>query len=481
MNSFPYLRLSKGNKRTTKGSLPVIVEEQQDKVYECQNDINITEGDHVVNSSLLSFFNLKKKEEDIRQTRYSNEAFCEMNASKNSRKTKYPVSFGLYNVYLYMELQGLLIPSEQSYLKRIDFQEIKRHILWVPAILSLNYACLFIWISFFYIIWSSQYIPLIEYYGYFIFFIVSIVYTCFILINGYKQMDRSLYIMACNNILIFISGIIATTLNNVTHFLHVPGPLLYDIGFEYIPEVFGVATEYSNRILIAFIGSCVCLSLVYSPDVRNKMWCDFGRIASVMIVCKGFLGWMTLLPGPAPHCRLGSENYPPTSIQDIFIRQGVLFGKSYNCGDLIYSGHTGFVVIVALLSMDLFRYSKPIYKYTILIFLYYFLNIVNTNYILIYKYLWGMYCFVAILLFSYFCIAARKHYSVDIASAIIITILMYFTFRNDWNPHKSYSETIQIHLGQETVQDYSEENQMNAQNTSNSIVPEQDQYLSASI
>ena len=105
--------------------------------------------------------------------------------------------------------------------------------------------------------------------------------------------------MTCNLILIFLSGIIATTFNNFTHFLHQPGDMLYcslsffyfrpDIGFHFIPEVTGIQTEFSNIILVSFIALCILLSLFCQSDVRNKMWCDFGRIASIMIVTKVLL------------------------------------------------------------------------------------------------------------------------------------------------------------------------------------------------
>ena len=100
------------------------------------------------------------------------------------------------------------------------------------------------------------------------------------------------------------------------------------------------------------------------------------------------MGWWTLLPGPAPHCRPGSPNYAPKSIKNIFINQGTMFGHALNCGDLIFSGHTGFLVIVMLLSEELWKASKP--------------QVIK---------LWRVFTVTSLILFSIFCIAARKHYS----------------------------------------------------------------------
>lgn len=100
------------------------------------------------------------------------------------------------------------------------------------------------------------------------------------------------------------------------------------------------------------------------------------------------MGWWTLLPGPAPHCRPGTPDYAPESIKAIFINQGTMLGHALNCGDLIFSGHTGFLVTVMLLSEELWKTSgKHIRR------------------------LWRVFTVLTLLIFSVFCISARKHYS----------------------------------------------------------------------
>ena len=100
------------------------------------------------------------------------------------------------------------------------------------------------------------------------------------------------------------------------------------------------------------------------------------------------MGWWTLLPGPAPHCRPGTPNYAPESIKNIFINQGTMLGHALNCGDLIFSGHTGFLVTIMLLSEEMWKTSKPTVRWC-----------------------WRGFTLTTLLLFSVFCLSARKHYS----------------------------------------------------------------------
>ena len=239
--------------------------------------------------------------------------------------TFYSITLGITRqipiFYFYFDLHSYPKPSQDHYSESLDLQEIKRNIRWVPFILALNYVCVFIWYSFFKIMLNTSNLSLKTFYFYLFIYILSSLYTSTVLHYSCLYMDKHFYQMTCNLILIFLSGIIATTFNNFTHFLHQPGDMLPDIGFHFIPEVTGIQTEFSNIILVSFIALCILLSLFCQSDVRNKMWCDFGRIASIMIVTKGFLGWMTLLPGPAPHCRPYAMNYPPTDVMEIFTHQ----------------------------------------------------------------------------------------------------------------------------------------------------------------
>ena len=60
----------------------------------------------------------------------------------------------------------------------------------------------------------------------------------------------------------------------------------YDIGFALIPEIPLKYAETSDAILVFYFLLCVFRSLFLHPAVRNKIWSDFGRISSIMILCK---------------------------------------------------------------------------------------------------------------------------------------------------------------------------------------------------
>lgn len=107
------------------------------------------------------------------------------------------------------------------------------------------------------------------------------------------------------------------------------------------------------------------------------------------------MGWWTLLPGPAPHCRPGSPDYAPQSIKAIFVNQGTMFGHALNCGDLIFSGHTGFLVTVMLLSDELWKTNRPLVRWA-----------------------WRLFTLFVLVLFSVFCLAARKHYSGGVFASV---------------------------------------------------------------
>ena len=311
-------------------------------------------------------------------------------------------------------------PDPIEYCEHFNIEEIKKSAPWVPAVVSFNYLLIFLWVSFFSLLFFDPAASSgLFYLGVYLVFVLCFGTFLFLINLFYRKMDHSLFTLSCNLITLFFCGITTSSMNNLTHYLHVKGPSLYDIGFSVIPEIPLKYAETSDVILVSYILLCVLRSLFLHPAVRNKMWADFGRISSIMILCKGVMGWWTLLPGPAPHCRPGTPNYAPATVKNIFINQGTMFGHALNCGDLIFSGHTGFLVTVMLLSEELWKAKRPIVRW-----------------------IWRGFTLFTLLLFSIFCLAARKHYSVDIVSAYLIAGLLYCTFRHSWIPiHLTYPVT----------------------------------------
>ena len=161
----------------------------------------------------------------------------------------------------------------------------------------MNYILIFLWVSFFSIVfWDPRRVGSSccqpgESSGLWFLFCYAVFITCFVaflfLTNLFRRkMEPSLFYMSCNLITLFFCGIVTSSMNNLTHYLHKKGPPLFDIGFFLIPEIPLQYAETSDCILVGYIMICVLRSLFLHPAVRNKMWADFGRISSIMILCK---------------------------------------------------------------------------------------------------------------------------------------------------------------------------------------------------
>lgn len=123
------------------------------------------------------------------------------------------------------------------------------------------------------------------------------------------------------------------------------------------------------------------------------------RFLSVLVISQSlrivsFLS--TSLPGPNYHCRPDSLTYdPPKGIYDIFLRQDAFLG----CGDLVFSSHTTFVLLCAL----------TVQKYS--------------NQVTLKRGMW-----LSAVIFTILCVAARKHYTLDIVVACYTVPLVWVAF-----------------------------------------------------
>lgn len=130
------------------------------------------------------------------------------------------------------------------------------------------------------------------------------------------------------------------------------------------------------------------------------------RFTKVVIIaqtlrCIAFL--TTSLPGPNYHCRPGAPDYaPPDGWFEIFARQDAFKG----CGDLVFSSHTIFLVLCALVIQ---KYSSnQRMKRTV---------------------------WVLVGVFAMFCVAARKHYTLDIVVACYTVPLVWIVL-DKFSPDK---------------------------------------------
>jgi hypothetical protein len=137
---------------------------------------------------------------------------------------------------------------------------------------------------------------------------------------------------------------------NIAYFLHRPGPLLFDLGFELLPEI-GPEWQFLSEIcfvvlFVSGLGTCLSPLVVrYStPRYATLMLMRFFTAASVAQTLRVASFLSTLLPGPNYHCRVGSPEYNPPRLLEIFTRLDALKG----CGDLIFSSHTIFTTLCVL-------------------------------------------------------------------------------------------------------------------------------------
>lgn len=202
---------------------------------------------------------------------------------------------------------------------------------------------------------------------------------------------------------------------NISFYLHVPmATPLKDLGFMIVPEQ-AVDSKWRpvSDILTAGIPVAFMLqSFFMTRENRCRVISSFFRLATVCYFLRMLTVSVTSLPGPAPHCRLGSPDYyPPQNWIDIVTRVGPMYGNYNSCGDLIFSGHmayTNSAVLLYLRTLDRHfpRFSRVRWSVGML------------------------YLFVLACL----CISGRKHYTVDVVLGLMISTLVFFHFEHSWTP-----------------------------------------------
>ncbi|KNB46189.1 inositol phosphorylceramide synthase 3 [Blastocystis sp. subtype 4] len=172
--------------------------------------------------------------------------------------------------------------------------------------------------------------------------------------------------------------------------------MLKDIGFMLIPEFHNQLLASDVLSFIPFIILCY-LALRMDGNHIGKFLSDNLRIFSIYYLVRAFCEPVTLLPGPAVHCRPGSTFNPPKDWVDIVAHMPVDGLSFSSCGDLIPSGHIGFTVmgLIAIMRALPKRWTPYRRGLSVVCILYVFVTI-------------------------FFILAYRKHYTVD-----LIVVLFY--------------------------------------------------------
>ncbi|GAQ85288.1 Inositolphosphorylceramide Synthase [Klebsormidium nitens] len=206
---------------------------------------------------------------------------------------------------------------------------------------------------------------------------------------------------------IILAGVVFQYMHGIgarfAHYLHRPGPLLHDVGFELIPEL-GKKNIYVSETV--FSGWFVFFVLwtfhpFFLPNKRFYTVFIWQRVLTVLVICQclriaSFTA--TQLPGPNYHCHEGSPwaTLPvPHSFKDLFFLNIARAGM-FGCGDLIFSSHMSFALVFML------TYNK--YGTTRL------MKMIG----------WTLVTCLGLLI-----IASRKHYSVDVVVAAYVVPLVF--------------------------------------------------------
>ncbi|KAH8938231.1 hypothetical protein BDL97_16G070900 [Sphagnum fallax] len=189
----------------------------------------------------------------------------------------------------------------------------------------------------------------------------------------------------------------------LAYYLHRPGPLLHDLGFELLPEL-GLENAYISETVFASVFVSFFLWTFHPFVFYSKRFYTvvlWSRVLVVLVISQmlrvvSFMA--TQLPGPNYHCREGQPTAtlpPPRSIQEVLLLNfphGVLYG----CGDLIFSSH----MIFALTFCHTYcKYGTKIWMKRL--------------------------AWLVMVVLSLLIIASRKHYTVDVVIAWYVVFLVF--------------------------------------------------------
>jgi hypothetical protein len=209
---------------------------------------------------------------------------------------------------------------------------------------------------------------------------------------------------------------------------------LYDLGYELFPRLRGRSAAASEVLVdtMFFIVALEFLAVIFiklkpphgrtlylTTILRRVMACLFVlqtlRITSFLI---------TLLPGAASQCRPNSGDWnPPKTVVDVLFRIDATTG----CGDLMFSSHTIFTMTIVMVTLKYFSYP-PLAIFAV-----------------------AMQTAIAPLI-----IAARKHYSLDVFTALYV-VPMWWTLFDFLSPDPTSLEKYGVEFTDTTVIIHGEE------------------------
>lgn len=217
-------------------------------------------------------------------------------------------------------------------------------------------------------------------------------------------------------------------MTNLVYYLHKQDKILHDLLFDILPRYHKIGTISDIFSILYFIIFLIFIIHPYfikrkylTTDILFVMIKTY--ILTTILRCLSFI--FTILPSPSDQCIIGSKEYNPPKLKEIFTR----FDMFNGCGDLIFSGHTNIIMIISVI---IIYYIKGIFNKRL------------EGYIIIFITLYTLFFFVIILI-------ARNHYTVDVIVAIYTTILSFYLVMNNFKIHKKEQNKINNDIEEEYI------------------------------
>lgn len=214
--------------------------------------------------------------------------------------------------------------------------------------------------------------------------------------------------MVVSIVIIFLSGFFMSAVASVAWFrTPARGPPLPDLFHDYLPDLSGTEWEVIPDYILNVDYLCTVALLLYR-GVFISVLCRSVIVYAALMVLRCITVLVTTLPDSDPHCRLVVPGTVPMSEIDY----GKVWEKTLSliipvnpitCGDMIFSGHTAIMVMLALIWHHYYPARKGNYA-------------VNPVKVVV----WLTTFFVLMVI-----IAVRKHYTVDVFLGLYLTMTVW--------------------------------------------------------
>lgn len=172
------------------------------------------------------------------------------------------------------------------------------------------------------------------------------------------------------------------------------------------PEKVSINTNTVRAIAFAAICACAALTAIRQRASASLVFYRFVCVYAIASVLRCATFFATLLPATATYCKspkIGGTYNPdraPKTIYEVMFR----FDWTHSCGDLLFSGHTVLIMCAYLSTESLVKYACEVKVFDRFL-------------------LWL--CRLLLLPFLVLTVYTRKHYTIDVGIAVLVTVLLW--------------------------------------------------------